>query len=62
VDNGKSFVSFDIGSQGDTLTDTGLPVSLSFADATHGWLVGTSNNGQGVILRTTDGKTFKPAP
>jgi photosystem II stability/assembly factor-like uncharacterized protein len=61
VDNGKNFTSFDIGSQGDTLTDTGLPVSLSFADTMHGWLVGTNNNGQGVILHTTDGKTFKPA-
>ncbi len=61
VDNGKSLTSFDIGSQSDTLTDIGLPVSLSFADTMHGWLVGTDHNGQGVILRTTDGKTFKPA-
>jgi photosystem II stability/assembly factor-like uncharacterized protein len=62
VDNGKSFVSLDMGSQGDTLTDTGRPVSLSFTDATHGWLVGTQNDGQGIILDTTDGGTFKAAP
>jgi photosystem II stability/assembly factor-like uncharacterized protein len=62
VDNGKSFVSLDMGSQGDTLTDTGRPVSLSFTYATHGWLVGTNNNGQGIILDTTDGATFKAAP
>jgi photosystem II stability/assembly factor-like uncharacterized protein len=62
VDNGKSFVSFDMGSQGDTLTDTGRPVALSFADATHGWLVGTQNDGQGIILYTTDGGTFKAEP
>jgi photosystem II stability/assembly factor-like uncharacterized protein len=34
---------------------------ISFTDATHGWLAG-SQNGQGIILDTTDGGTFKAVP
>lgn len=61
VDNGKSFTSTDIGAHIDTLPDYGSTIGISFADATHGWLVG-SQNGQGIILHTTDGETFKAVP
>lgn len=62
VDNGKSFTSSNVGSQIDALTDTGLPLGLSFADATHGWLAGSNHNEQGIILRITDVNDFRPAP
>ncbi len=61
VDNGKSFTSTDIAAHLDTLPDSGSPIGISFADATHGWLVGSQNR-QGIILYTTDGDTFKPVP
>lgn len=61
VDNGKSFTSTDIGAHIDTLPDYGSTFGISFTDATHGWLVG-SQNGQGIILDTTDGETFKAVP
>jgi photosystem II stability/assembly factor-like uncharacterized protein len=61
VDDGKSFAGTDIGAHIDTLPDSSTPVGISFADATHGWLVG-SQNGQGIILDTTDGETFKAVP
>jgi photosystem II stability/assembly factor-like uncharacterized protein len=62
VDNGKSFTSSDIGAHIDTLPDSSTPVGISFADATHGWLVGSNQSGQGIILYTTDGATFKAVP
>ncbi len=61
VDDGKSFASTDIGAHIDTLPDYGSPFGISFADPTHGWLVG-SQNGQGIILDMTDGETFKVVP
>ena len=32
-----------------------LPLSLYFSDQTHGWLVGSSRQGRGIVLRTVDG-------
>ncbi len=31
------------------------PLSLYFSDQTHGWLVGSSRQGRGIVLRTVDG-------
>jgi hypothetical protein len=63
VDNGNNFTSFDIGKHDDTtVPDFFSPMGISFADTIHGWLVGGSHNGRGIILRTTDGGTFKAVP
>lgn len=62
VDNGRSFTRFDIGKGDDTtVPDFFSPMGVGFADTTHGWLVG-NQKGQGIILTTTDGGTFKPVP
>ncbi|MDA8334663.1 MAG: hypothetical protein M0Z41_06695 [Peptococcaceae bacterium] len=61
-DDGNSFSRFAIGKSDDTtVPDFFSPMGISFADATHGWLVG-SQKGRGIILFTTDGKNFQPVP
>ena len=62
LDNGQSFARSDIGKADDTsVPDFFSPMGISSADATHGWLVG-SRKSRGILLYTTDGGTFKPAP
>jgi hypothetical protein len=61
VDSGKSLDTIDIGAHIDDLPDYYSPLGISFTDARHGWLAGR-RNGQGIILRTTDGATFQAVP
>jgi len=72
LDNGRTFVKYPVGRPaGPSEPDFFSPMGISFADTTHGWLVGSSRVGAtgggkgprpGVILRTTDGHTFVPVP
>lgn len=62
VDDGRTFTRYPIGSQDDAQVPGFFsPMALSFADAAHGWLVG-SRRKRGIILYTKDGKNFTAVP